>query len=138
MDNQHLDTVLKQLDALYKRIQVNKANPTGLLEDANGLATLMYNLGEFWVATKEDANRAEVAYKDAVDDEFLFLVGQGEKQGTAEVKAKQKYRELRSTLLTLQALENKLSTLRRDVDKKISVIQSYASELRAQSTYRNV
>ena len=133
-----LEDILNKIDVVFRRISEHKMSTDLLLGDANSLSTLMYNLGDLWVAAREDADRAETKYKDAVEDRFIELIREGETQGKAEVYAKHDNRELRDDHLNKLQLEQKLNILRRDVDKKISVLQSYASELRSQRSFREI
>lgn len=125
-----LDTILRQIDAVYQRVGNHKLNSDLLLQDASSLATLLYNLGDYWVMARQAADSAESAYRDAVDDRFLALLKGGEKQGKAEVQAKAENRELRDEGLTKRQMEVKLNTLRRDIERKISILQSFSAELR--------
>jgi hypothetical protein len=131
------EEILKMVDQVFVRISEHKDDPTKLLLDANSLSTLMYNLGDLWVMAKQDVNLAEAEYKDNVDDTYLLLLKDDDMtQGKAEVIAKKEHRDMRYSLLKATHREMVLSTLRRDMEKKISVLQSYASEVRARMTFR--
>lgn len=128
-----LITILEQIDTVFKNIQSHRHDATLLLQDANSLSTLTYNLGKLYIDAKEQATDAEARYKDMVDDEYIELLKEdGMTQGKAEILAKRDCREQRDEMLKYQRLTNKLQIYRRDVETKISILQSYASELRSQ------
>lgn len=134
-----LDTILKQIDLVYAKIQQNRENPAGLLEAANSLATLMYNLGNLYITAREAKDRAEVAHKDMVDDLFLGMRAMKDLSiEEAKVEARKSSREAYKTFLEAERMELKIGTLRKDISLKISTIQSYASEVRNRKSFNDL
>ena len=134
---EHLDTILKQTDLIFKNISTNVNNAQSLLENANRLSTIMYNIAELWVAAKSESDNAKLLHEDKYDTVFLeYKAKEKTSDKTSEAMARIECREMYKDWLTKDTLSRKLYLLRVDIDRKSSVIQSYAAELRSQLTYR--
>lgn len=125
--------ITKILEALDKA----KHDPQFALQCANSLSTLMFNLSPMCVTAQEDANRADRAYKDLLDSELIRMRGEGDKTvAESEAIARRKGKALFEEYLIKQSMAQKLKMLREDIDRRISLLQSWASELRSQKVFR--
>lgn len=132
-----LDTILKQIDLVFKDIEQKRESAQGLLENANRLSTIMYNLSDLWVTAKTNSDTAKLSYDEKFDEVFFEQKTQHKvSDETAKAVARIESREFYSSYLTKEHLQRKLFALRSDIDRKISVIQSYAAELRSQFAAR--
>lgn len=129
-----MDKILKMIDEVFKSInEHNKAQDSvGLLEDANRLSSLRYNLANYWVEAKLKAEQLEEDYKNKVASRLIEL--RKEKKTIDEAKAEARIENSPDYCAFLEAEKekNKLTALRDDLATKVSVLQSYSSELRAQ------
>lgn len=131
-----MEEILRQIDEAMASVKENTGNPTRLLEIANTLSTLTYNLSPIVADAISESNLAEAQWKDAEQDAYLALVKNGTSQGTASIQAKVDTRIQRDTALAKESLVVKLRLLREDVGRKISLLQSYASDQRSQRDFR--
>lgn len=131
-----LTSILETIDKVFSELK-KPSTAQGILKCASILSTVMYNLGALYAQAYEEANVSERVYKEKIDDRVLEMRMSSDKT-VAEIEARARLdaKELIHEWLVKDALSNKLRTIRTDVDRKISVIQSYASELRSQKTYR--
>ena len=138
MSNNTLEEILNLVDYTFDKIQQDKQDPQRLLGHANTLSTLMYNVAPLYVSAREESIRAEAQYKDKVDDSFMKYKRNVEKYTVDEAMslAKKEHRELRDEWITNRTLEHKLGLLREDISRKVSLLQSYAAELRAEKYSR--
>lgn len=126
-----------QINTVVRKIQGSKHDPQLVLECANSLSTLMFNLAPLYIASQEESIRAEKEYKDFIDEMVLELRESSDSTvAEAEAKARMKGKEMYSNVVTKQMIAKKLSMLREDIDRKISLLQSWSSELRSQRTFR--
>lgn len=131
---EHKNKILEQIKIVF--VEINRASKVSdsatLLACANKLATLRYNLSNFWVNAKENADKLEADYKDKVANRVLEL--RKEKKTIEESKAKARIEMSPDYMAYLEADKERLrlQTLRDDLVTKISLIQSFCSEIRSQ------
>lgn len=106
----------------------------GLLRSANQLITLRYNLADAWVTAKSYANSMEADYKNKFDKRFLELRGEGKTIDEAKAQARMELSPDWVAYLEAEREKDKLTCLRDDIAEKVSIIQSFAAELRVQKT----
>lgn len=132
-----VDEIISQIRVVFRQINSDgrSQNTIGLLECANKLASLRYNLADLWVDAKLTAEQQEADYKNKVDQRFMGLRIKGKTIEEAKAQARQEYSVDYSAFLQADREKNKLAALRDDLATKISVLQSYASELRSQKNF---
>ncbi len=132
-----LPELLTMIDDTFASINTHREDANGLLMDANRLSTIMYNLAPLWVEARSRANTLEASFKDKIDESYLRLKRDSEvTDQMAQSESRHEHREVRQSWIDAKRMEHTLSTLREDVDRKVSVIQSYARELSSQQFKR--
>lgn len=125
-----LQQLKQQIDEVFKAISTQSGNPVALLESANKLLTINYNLGKLYTDTFQEAQLAEVEYKRALDRAFLTY--RQAKQPIEEAKAHARLDVDQVPLIKLEVTVKELGNLRKDLSDKVSVIQSYCSHFKSQ------
>lgn len=132
-----LEPILSQITQVFAAINQDHEDPIKLLEHGNRLTTILYSLGDLWVNARADADHKATQYRDALDDTFLELKREGYTIEEAKALARKKHRDLLAESEEAATLALKLGTLRDSVSKKVSLLQSYAAELRSERTFTN-
>lgn len=125
--------ILKQLDD-----QANKYNCELLLSLASNLVTYNFDLGRHYVRLYQEVSLQEAGYKRAIDSAFMNFRFKKLSIEEAKAKAREEHQETEVKLITMQAKLKELSLLRKDLQDKVSVIQSYCSLIKDQLKNSNL
>ena len=131
-----LTEILRQVDEVFADIQQDRHEPKKLLIDANRLSTLMYNIAPLYVDERSITDMLEVRYKNEVNETYMELKKEKYTDSESKVRAELENIEIKREWLLHRKYEMRLSLLRQDIDRKISVIQSYAREVSAEKNQR--
>lgn len=134
------EEIINQIKTVFEQInlQGKSQDSIGLLESANQLSTLRYNLSDLWIRARENAEILEADYKVKIDKEMLKLRKQGKTIEEAKAKARMNYSVDYYAYIEAESDKNRLAALRDDLSVKISLIQSYASELRSSKNFKEL
>ena len=133
-----LKTILLQIDTVFKKISESQQMPDKLLLHANQLSSLKYNLGDLYINARADSKASEAQLDFEFSGSFMKYKKEGNSDATARTLAKIDCRDRQVEYLDLERLTTTLWIKREDVAEKISVLQSYARELRDQKSYKTM
>jgi len=131
---------IKQIKTVFESINDhNKSQDIiGLLQDINRLSTLRCNLRDDWADSKMKADEMEADYKNKVDSRMLDLRAEGKTIEESKAQARMECSPDYSAYLKAEKEKNQLTALRDDLASKISVVQSYASGLKAEKGFKEL
>lgn len=136
----NLKTILNQIDQVMKDIAVhgNAQDTVALLRDANVLSTIRFSLGDMYAEAKQLAEVSKNNYDVTLNSEYLAFKQEPMTDAMAKAKAKEKGMKLYIEYLKHEHTKTLLKVKRDDLAEKISLLQSFASELRSQRNYKEL
>jgi hypothetical protein len=132
----YLTTILLQVDKVFASIKSHPNDSTRLLMDANNLTTLLFNVAPLYVDERSATDALEVEWKNAVNETYLGYKKQKYTDGESRIRAELENIEMKRKYLKHKKLSERLGFLRKDMENKVSVLQSFSRELRSEKTGR--
>lgn len=127
-----LNPLKVEINKVFKIIEVQSGDPVALLESANQLTTYNYNLAIHYIALLQEATNMEQQYKRDFDKSFLSYRKLGKTIEDAKANARLENATLEHRKNKAEIDSKELSLLRVHLRDKVSVIQSYCSNLKDQ------